>query len=129
MELRKILENKLFALIEPGAHGGPDHLREWIRSLDGDELIEMFGTMMHASGHKAGSRGTPLEVVSAWRGTEMSVVRSGSAALVNLTPVKGSGSSDHAWTVWELSGGGSKVVRIACDGGIITLEELACRKV
>jgi hypothetical protein len=53
--IREILETKLFALMEPGAHGGPDHLREWIRSLDADELVEMFGTMMHAGGHKAAS--------------------------------------------------------------------------
>lgn len=60
-----------------------------------------------------------------WRGTELHVTTHRKAADVCMLPVEGThGQPPLPWTVWELSGGGSKTLRLSCDGGILTLEEL-----
>ncbi len=58
--------------------------------------------------------------VNTWEGRALHVRRDGTAALVSLAPLVG-----EQWVVWELSGGGSKLIRISCDDGVITLEEIA----
>lgn len=60
-----------------------------------------------------------MKAVNKWTGRKIVVSRHGTAAFLELYPDTG-----DAWDVWEMSGGGSKTVRISCDNGVITLEEL-----